>query len=99
MAERAALLLDGVITEQHVRKWVLGMPYPLRFLSANRSIGLSEVTERSCTKCFAGLPLIGHGARGYMPLWFLAHGDHEFEVAIRARGQAAQRLWRPAPRA
>ena len=36
MAESAALLVDVVLPEQPVRQWVLSVPYPLRFLFANR---------------------------------------------------------------
>jgi hypothetical protein len=35
-AESAALLVDEVFPEQAVRQWVLRVPYPLRFLFANR---------------------------------------------------------------
>ena len=36
MAESAALLVEEVFPEQPVRQWVLSVPYPLRFLFANR---------------------------------------------------------------
>jgi hypothetical protein len=36
MAESAARLVDEVSAEHAVRRWVLGVPYPLRFLFASR---------------------------------------------------------------
>ena len=36
MAESAALLVDEVLPEQPMRKWVLSFPYPLRFLFASQ---------------------------------------------------------------
>jgi len=43
MAESAALLVDEVYPKQPVRQWVLSVPYPLRFLIANRSAIMGQL--------------------------------------------------------
>ena len=36
MAESAALLIDELLPVQPIRRWVLSVPYPLRFVFASR---------------------------------------------------------------
>ncbi len=43
MAESAALLVDEVLPQQLMRQWVLSVPYPLRFLFANKPAIMSKV--------------------------------------------------------
>lgn len=43
MADSAALLVDEVLPEQPMRQWVLGFPYPLRFLFASRPEIMGQV--------------------------------------------------------
>jgi hypothetical protein len=43
IAESAALLVHEVFPAQPVRQWVLGFPYPLRFLFASRPAIMSQV--------------------------------------------------------
>ena len=43
MAESAALLVDEVLPREPMRKWVLSVPYPLRFLFASRPEVMGQV--------------------------------------------------------
>jgi hypothetical protein len=43
MVESAAHLVDHVLPEQPIRRWVLTLPFPLRFLFAAHSQVLSQV--------------------------------------------------------
>ena len=43
MAERAALLVDGIFPRLPIRQWVLSMPFALRFLLAREPQVISSV--------------------------------------------------------
>ena len=45
MAETAAHLVEHVLPEQPIRKWVLSFPFPLRFLLATRPAVLTQVPD------------------------------------------------------
>jgi hypothetical protein len=44
-SESAALLVDEIFPEQLPRQWVLGVPYPLRFLFTSRSAVMGGVLD------------------------------------------------------
>lgn len=50
MAESAALSVDEVLPEQHLRQWVLSFPYPLRFLFVSRPDVNAQPQLESCRR-------------------------------------------------
>jgi hypothetical protein len=59
-SESAALLVDEIFPEQLPRQWVLGVPYPLRFLFASRSAVMGGVL--GIAHCCIALQLIEKAA-------------------------------------
>lgn len=45
MVASAALLVDGILPDTPIRKWVLSLPYDLRFLLANNPGILSDILK------------------------------------------------------